>query len=154
MSTEAQDALLGGGGAPSASFLELGTTIRGKIVAIGQVQQREFKTNVPKVWSDGTPMMQSVITLETEQDDPDDNGYRRVFVKPAMAAAIREAVHKAGHDPKSPMEGGILAIRYSGDGPSPGSGMDGPKQFQAQFTPPVAKAQDAMMDGYDDSEPF
>lgn len=144
------NALLMGGGAPSASFLEIGTVHKGRITDLDTQQQHDFDTGRPKFWDDGKPAMQIVVTLATDERDPnqpDDDGLRRIFIKSAMTAAVREAVKKAGA--RGLGIGGVLAVKYTGDGEPKRKGGLPPKQYKATYEPPAAKTVDL-----DDEEPF
>ncbi|WP_406419992.1 hypothetical protein [Streptomyces sp. NBC_00842] len=136
----ANDFLMGGGGAPSASFPTPGTKIGGTITEPPTVQQqRDLKDGKPKFWDDGNPMMHLVVTIQTEQRDPtidEDNGMRRLFVKGQLKNAIAEAVRAAGAP--GLQVGGILDVAYTHDGPVSQRGFNPPKQYAARYTPAAA----------------
>ena len=132
--TDTLDSFLGGGGSPSAKFIDVGATVKGTVTAAEVVQQTEFGTGTPKTWDDGKPMMQAVITLSTDlrdDDIEDDDGTRRLFVKGQMQKAVREALKAAGV--KSLEIGGTLAVKYTGDGAPSKPGFNGPKLYAAQY---------------------
>jgi hypothetical protein len=133
------DAFLMGGGVPSASFLHIGDGVAGTITESPTLQQqRDFTSGEPKVWDDGNPMMQLVVTLQTDQYDEkieDDDGRRRIYVKNAMKKAIADAVRKAGA--KKLDVGGVLSVRYTADGEAAKKGINPPKLYTAQYTPPA-----------------
>src|SRR4249919_3805408 len=53
----ADDFLMGGGGAPSAKFESFGITVAGRITERPEVQQqRDIKNGEKKFWNDGNPM--------------------------------------------------------------------------------------------------
>lgn len=146
MTTDVNDFLMGGG-AVSAKFDQKGTMIQGEIVSSEVRQQTEYKTKEPMVWKDGSPRMQLVVTVQTaEFEDAEDDGRRRVFVKGAMAAAVRSAVLEAGE--RGIANGGKLAVKYTGDGIAEG-GMNPPKQYQVWYQPPVHQ-----QTGEGDENPF
>ena len=133
------DILNGGGGAPSFSFPTIGTVAKGTIVATDVTQQRDPATGKPKVWPDGNPMMQAVLTLQTDQRDPaveNDDGQRRLFVKGQMRDAVREALRQAGVNGVE--LGGLIAVQYVSDKPSDRPGLNAAKQYAAQYKPPAA----------------
>ena len=147
MSQSASDLIMGGGGAPSAKFPTVGTVIKGEIVDTAITQQRDFATGEPKFWKDGNPAMQAVVTVQTDQRDPeidDDDGQRRLFVSSkSMREAIRDAVRAVG---RSHLEvGGKLAVQYTGDGQAE-RGMNPPKLYAAKYEAPAG--------GIDLSDPF
>jgi len=125
----ANDLLNGGGGPAGFKFESIGDTAKGSITNLTTQQARDFKTQKPKTYEDGNPIMQIVITLR--QDDDEET---RVFVKPAMKAAIRDAVATSGADGLS--VGGRLAVRYTADEPPEQPGLNPKKLFTAQYEPP------------------
>ncbi|MGW6566478.1 hypothetical protein [Streptomyces sp. NPDC054975] len=138
----ADDFLMGGGGAPTAKFPVPQTTVTGRITQKPTVeQQRDIKTGDAKFWSDGNPMMQLVVTVQTELRDPtidEDDGRRRLFVKGVMKNAIADAVRVAGA--KGLEVGGTLAVTYTHDGVAKERGMSPPKQYTATYTPAAQAA--------------
>lgn len=136
----ADDFLLGGGGAPSAKFVTPGTVIAGRITQQPTVQQqRDIQTGEKKFWNDGNPMMQLVVTIQTDQRDPsisDDDGQRRLFIKGALQAAVADAVRTAG---ATGLEvGGHLTVTYTHDGTPKQRGFSAPKQYTATYMPAAA----------------
>lgn len=138
----ADDFLMGGGGAPTAKFPTPGTTVGGHITEKPTVeQQRDISTGDAKFWSDGNPMMQLVVTVQTTERDPeieDDDGRRRLFVKGQMKQAIADAVRAVGG--KGLEVGGTLTVTYSHDGEVKQRGFNPPKQYRAQYTPAATNA--------------
>lgn len=135
------NAFLMGGGAKSAKFTNPGDKVDGIITATEVTQQTDFKTGAPKNWDDGKPMMQLVITLQTEdREDPDDDGIRRLFCKgsvkrPTTLGAVRTAVTEAGV--KELAVGGRLQVVYTGDGEKSNPAMNAPKEYKAKYDPPA-----------------
>lgn len=124
-------------GVPSAKFPSIGTTVSGRIRAYEKTQQRDIDGN-PKSWDDGQPMWQIVFTLETDDRDPEiehDDGTRKVYAKAQMLNAIREAVRATGH--QGDLVGGMLAVKYTQDGPQKNRAYSAPKQYAAKFAPPA-----------------
>lgn len=127
------------GGSKSASFLEIGATLTGTISEPPVLQQqKDMKTGDLQVWPDGNPKMQLVVTLDTDQrdpEDPDDDGKRRLFVKSGLKAAVARAVRSAG---ATRLEvGGKLTVTYTGDGKQEKRGFNPPKQYSAEYVKPV-----------------
>jgi hypothetical protein len=140
--------LLMGGGAPSAKFPVVGTTVVGTITEQPEVQQvRDFSTGEPQFWNDGKPKQQIVVTLGTQERDPqinDDDGTRRIFVKGGMVKAVREAVKRSGA--KGLEVGGRLEVTYTGDGERKGN-LNAPKLYSASYTPAPAATADDVLNG-------
>ena len=138
--TDVNDILMGGGGAPTAKFPTIGTVHKGTIVDSTTSQQTDIDQN-PKFWPNGDKMMQAIITIQTDERDPDiddDDGKRRLFVKGQMQTAVREAVKAAGC--KGIAHGGTLAVQYSGDGTPSKPGLSAPKQYTAAYRAPEPTA--------------
>lgn len=128
-----------GEGVVSATFLQIGATTSGVISEAPEVrQQSDMASGEPKVWSNGDPMLQLVVTLQTEerrQDIEDDDGRRRIYIKSNMKNAVRDAVKKAGA--KQLLVGGKLAVRYVADGEVSQRGFNAPKMYQARYEAPA-----------------
>jgi hypothetical protein len=137
-----------GGGGKAAKFEQIGDTVEGIITHAEVSQQTSMETNEPLTWTDGSPRMQLVITLQTEQhDDDNDDGLRRIFAKggrfepqegtgTSMKDAVADAVKKAGS--KTLDEGGWLKVGHSGIGKKTNRGYSAPKLFRAQYKAPTA----------------
>lgn len=139
--TDANAFLMGGGG-KSAKFTTVGDKVDGEIINTEVTQQTDITDGSLKTWPDGNPMMQLVITLQTDdRDDDQDDGVRRVFAKGSArkatttVGAIRAAVQAAGA--KSLEVGGRLQLAYTGDGVAPKAGFNAPKEYAAKYTPPT-----------------
>lgn len=137
--TDANDLLMGGGAA-YASFLTVGTMHRGTITEIDVQQQTDIDGNL-KTWPKGDPMMMVVLTIATDERDPekpDDDGARRLFVKGAMHTAVRDAIKASG---ASGIDiGGQIAVKYDRDGTPKQNGYTPPKLYTAQYAPPSPAA--------------
>ncbi|MFV8127493.1 hypothetical protein [Streptomyces syringium] len=133
----ANDFLMGGGGAPSAKFPAPGTSFSGPITEQPVVeQQRDFQSGNPKFWDGGEPMLQLVVTIQTDLRDPavqDDNGKRRLYVKGQLKSAVQDAVRSSGA--RGLEVGGRLTVTYTHDGTASKPGFTPPKQFRAEYTP-------------------
>ena len=126
------------GGAPTATFHDIGTVHKGLIRSFEKSQQRDMETGAKKVWDDGSPMYQWIFTLETEERDPElvgDDGVRRIFAKAQMLGAIRGAIRQSGWSGN--IVGGTLAVKYDSDGTPKTRGYNPPKNYVAKFEPPV-----------------
>lgn len=148
---EALDWLMGAG-APSLSFKELGTSHEGVVRSYEKKQQSD-PTGALKTYDNGDPMYQLVVTLATEERDPenpDDDGLRRLYVKGNMLVALRDAIKRSQH--KGDIVGGTVGVKYVKDGQATRAGFTAPKEYAAKFTPPPAET---VTDGYGyDEEPF
>lgn len=136
----ADDFLMGGGGAPSAKFPTPGTIVGGRITEKPTVeQQRDIKTGEKKFWNDGNLMMQLVVTVQTDERDPqveEDDGRRRLFVKGQLKNAIADAVRTAGA--RGLEVGGTLTVTYTHDGLATQRGFNPPKQYAATYVAAAA----------------
>ena len=151
MSDEVNDFLMGTGGR-SASFKELNTRVWGEIVHSELRQQSKLGTGELLFWEDGKPRMQLVVTLQTsDQEDEEDDGVRKVYAKGNMLAAIRKAVVAAGARGIRP--GGKLVIQYTGDGEVKQRGFNAPKLYFAKYQPPVESVSIPDDGGDDDGAP-
>lgn len=133
MSYDEANSLLSGG-APVAKFPEIGTVVRGTVIDATTSQQTDIEQR-PRYFDNGDPMMQVVVTLQTDERDPnisEDDGSRRLFIKGQMLNAVRTALRNAGAKLEA---GGRLAVQYTGDG-TPKPGRTAPKLFTAQYQPP------------------
>lgn len=157
MTEDGMDLLLGG--APAAKFPEVGTVMKGKVLAQKKQQSKDMASGELKTWDDGSPMYEIVFTLATDERDPaveDDDGTRRLFARGQMLKAIGDALRKARWS--SSLVGGKLAVKYARDGEATRRGFSPPKVYAAMYEPPAAADEfDAMAgdDGYDDDQaPF
>lgn len=132
MSTIPSTADLLAGGAPSAKFPTPGTTVKGKVISAEVTQQTDFATGEVKTWDDGSPRLQIVLTVQTDERDPeitDDQGERRIFVKGQMLTALKQALRAVGARDITP--GDTIAVQYTGDGEAK-RGMNAPKLYAVQ----------------------
>ena len=132
------DDFLMGESVPSAKFPEIGATVSGTICEPPVVQQqRDYTTGELKFWSDGNPMMQLVVTLQTDERDPgivDDDGRRRVYVRGQLKRAVQRAVKTAGAPGLA--VGGQLTVTYARDGQPTNPRFNPPKEYTAVYNPP------------------
>jgi len=137
MTQEANELLMGGGGAKSAAFNAAGDSVTGFVVAIDARQATDIKTKMPATWPDGNKKMVSIITLQTEEhDDEDDDGQRAVWVPipSQIRTVIAEAVRKAGE--KSIEDGGKLRVKLERIDKPTRQGFNGQKIYSAQYRAP------------------
>ncbi|MGS2641701.1 hypothetical protein [Streptosporangium sp. G12] len=138
-----------GGGIPSAKFPFFGTTVSGTICAQPEVvQQTDPKDGSPKFWDDGRPRMQLVVTVQTEQRDPeiaDDDGRRKFYIKAKLQDAVRQAVRTSGA--RGLEVGGTLTITYVADGEKPRGAFSAPKLYTAVYAPPSVAASAEFLNG-------
>ena len=131
---DANDWLMSGG-VKATKFENVGDYVVGHIMRPPVMQQvRDINTRQPKYWDDGKPQLQMVVTLMTEErdpEDPDDDGQRCLYIKGQMQRAVADAVRKA----KAPglQVGGKLMVTYVGDGKPSGKGMNPPKLYDAKY---------------------
>lgn len=134
-------------GAPTLSFADAsmnGKWVKGRVVMVEKSQQRDMVTKAPKFYDEEKqrPMWQYVITLQTDQVDPgveDDDGTRRLFAKGQMIGAIAHALKKAGVTDTASAVGGMLAVRWNGNGEGK-PGLNPPKLYEAAYKPGDATA--------------
>ncbi|MDN5855127.1 MAG: hypothetical protein L0K86_20215 [Actinomycetia bacterium] len=146
----ASDFLLGSGaGGKSAKFPQIGATITGTIARGPEVKQQvDPDTGKPDTWDDGNPKWQIVVTLDTDERNPDidaDDGTRYLYVKgskkpesQSLHAAVASAVQGAG---ATELEvGGRLTVTYVGDGVKPSPTRTAPKKYSAVYVTAAAAA--------------
>lgn len=131
------DDFLMGGGVPSAKFPAIGHTVSGRITERPIVeQQRDYTTGDLKFWDDGKPQMQLVVTLATNERDPEnpeDDGTRRLYVKGQMKNVVASAVRATGA--RGLEVGGTLTVTYARDGQKTNPKFNAPKNFDAAYVP-------------------
>lgn len=96
--TTLADALQGGGQYIKWDEVGQGTVVGGRVTAVTMRQARKFESTDLAFWDDGTPQMQAVIEVQTdERRDADDDGRRSITInlwsgqKRALADACRAA---------------------------------------------------------------
>jgi hypothetical protein len=130
---------------PSAKFLKEGAVIVGKVVGVDMA-------TTPDIGSD-TETEKLVLAIEAtnvtnlERTDPENDKKDipctvgetyAVWVRPKsnMARAIAQAVRKANAE--EVVEGGTIAIQFTGEGEVRTKGHNAPKLFAAEYAAPVA----------------
>lgn len=138
----------------SAAFKAIGTVVTGTITEEPVlVQQTEFGNGTPKVDKNGRPIMQMIVSVQTDlrswdgaikpptdengipKPPSDDTGLRTLWVKFKLRDAIADALRKAGA--KGLAVGGKLAVAYTADSTFNGFSV---KEYQAKYEAPVATA--------------
>ena len=145
--SDVNDFLFGGGG-KAAKFEALGDMVSGTITDCKISQQTSMEDNTPLTWSDGSPRMQLVVTLQTDEKvDGEDDGVRRIYAKggnfevaegsgKSMKDAIGEAVKAAGA--KSLEEGAKLSVAHTGLAKKVNRGYSAAKLYKAKYEAPKA----------------
>lgn len=110
--------LLMGGGIPAAKFPTIGTVVKGTVKNWETTQQTDFDTGKPLFWDDGKPRLQVVITIQTDERDPEvehDDGLRKLYVKGQMQKAVSGAIRAAG---RPGLEvGAQIAVQFNSEEP-------------------------------------
>ena len=126
------------------AFHEPGDSVTGTVVDVVETERTDLEGNVRRFpnkedGSPGNPMMQWVITVQTDlAEDEEDDGLRRLFVYGARTGkgsfgAICTACAEAG----AALEpGGVLSLTYTGVGTPSKRGYNPPKEYEASYTPP------------------
>ncbi|MEO6627899.1 MAG: hypothetical protein ABIP03_04955 [Aquihabitans sp.] len=155
MNTVDANAFLLEGGARSAKFETPGDKITGKVVSAEVAQQTDISDNTPKTWDNGDPMMQLIVTLQTDLDEgDDDDGKRRLYLKgsknkaTSSLGAVKAAIKNAGAPGIA--EGGTLSMAYTGDGEVTKRGFNAPKEYAAKYTAPAPVDKEAVDDIFGD----
>jgi hypothetical protein len=138
---------------------DMGDEIEGTIVAAKRVQQTDFQTKEPLTWSNGDPRMQTVIELQTDlRDGDDDDGVRSIWLKGGNnfevaqgkgfsgERALAEAAKAAGV--KDIDEGATLRVKCSGLAKPTTRGFQPAKLYVMELTP--GKASVPVSDLFDD----
>lgn len=126
------------GGGTYAKFSEPGDVCSGVIVTEPRVvQQNDYDTGKPAFYEDGNPMMQCIVTVQTDERDPDkedDDGKRDIYIKGQLKYAVSQALKAAGS--KAPKVGGLFTVTYTHDGERTSPKKKPPKQYVATYVPP------------------
>ena len=130
--------------APSFKFDTIGATVTGTVKNAQVIQKRNFDTGQPEFWSDGKPVEQIRILLDTalrDPADPEDDGTRAIYIKGwgDQLRALQSAIRAAGATDVLP--GGTFTATYTGDGQVK-QGQRGfpPKVYQYAYRAPSATA--------------
>ena len=145
------------GGSKSFKFDEIGDKCVGEIAGIERRQQTDFSDGHGLTWDDGSPRMQTVITVQTNADDGnDDDGVRTVWLKGGRNFEISEGSGQSGESALFDAaggrggvleEGGQIAIQFTGRSKPTQRGYQPAKLYEIQYKAPVASiAADDLFD--------
>lgn len=133
------------GGAPGQLFPKVGYKWGGTLIAAESSQKTDMETQEPKVWADGKPQMQLVLTLQGEPtgfkyegqqydkvEIDDDDGVRRLFLSGNKLKALKDALRVA----KAKLEiGGYFEMTREKDGEAPKKGYARRQNYSGVWTP-------------------
>jgi hypothetical protein len=103
----------------SFKFATIGASVTGTITSATVVQKKDFDSGEPEVWSDGQPVQQVKVSLQTtlrDAGDPEDDGIRNIYIKGwgEQLKELRNAIKAAG---AGDLEiGGTFTATYTSDG--------------------------------------
>ena len=148
----AKDLLNDRTGGKSAKFDTIGRTYTGRVLSATSRQHTDYMTNEPGVWNDGSPQLQLVITLATDErepGDPADDGHRSIYIK--WWGVFRDELIKALEASGQAMGsrevevGATLTATYARDAPSKQGSPT--KVIEYVYTPPNKSAVGGMLNG-------
>lgn len=133
----------------AAKFDNIGDRIEGVIVSAEEKPQTDIETGEIKRWSDGKPIQQWVIAVQTDlRDGDDDDGVRVLYAKggrfdaaSGSGQSMMEAI-KGAASGKPIEEGGTLTVMYSGQGKKKNAAYAAPKLYKAKYAAPALKTVD------------
>lgn len=118
---------------------KIGDSISGTISAISLRQTRDFRTNKPEAWEDGSPKQQLVIVVDSTEleSDKGDDGKRSLYVKwwGVQRKAFAKAITADGAE--QPVIGGELTATFVGEEPSKEKGFDPTKLYEYSYVEPT-----------------
>lgn len=137
------------GGSTSWKPENIGDSITGTINSIKRVQQTDFTTGEPLEWSDGSPRLQTVIELQTNESvNGDDDGIRSVWLKGGRNYEAAEGKGKSGEVAlaEAAKDAGVtsidehakLQIAMTGRSKPTTRGYQPAKLYTMKYTAPVA----------------
>jgi hypothetical protein len=130
---------LSSGGPKALAFATPGTSHTGTVVGDPKESQQMSPDGELKTWRDGNPMMQLVVTIDTgKQEDEEDDGLRRLFIKGQLRKAFQTALSEAGAEELLP--GGNVTVTYTHDGERSNPAYSPPKQYAVVYVPPKASS--------------
>lgn len=136
-------------GGNAAKFENLGDKHAGRIVSFDERQQTDPRTQEPRFFQSGAPMMVQLINLEEEDGEVVTLFARKGNFEIAqgsgesMLNAIGTAVRKAGANACT--VGGQLAVQHTGLGKAK-PGMNPPRLYTAQYIPPKPQTESIPME--------
>lgn len=117
--------------AKSGSFVEKGQKYAGTVTADGtERQQKDYDSDLPLFWTasgkrttenTGEPVLQYVVTVDTGVIDPtvpDDDGWRAIFFKGQMLAALKAELRKVRAAKNGVLEGDFLSVEWFDEKPT------------------------------------
>jgi hypothetical protein len=152
MSESVLDIMSGGVKAPGAfnKYSQIGDTISGVIESVEVWDVRDFQTQQPQTWDDGSVQKQLRILFQADAgtwapQGEDDTGMRAHYVKAwnPHLKSLRDGLAAVGE--KEPKPGGWISIRYDHDQPNK-SGYD-TKIYVYQYQPPASDAANLLGGG-------
>ena len=143
------------GGVRAAKFENVGDFVQGAILSSEVRDQTDIQTGEVKRFKNGDPMRQVVITIMTDpmvQEDDEDDGLRRIYVKSQMTSALRDACRLAGV--RGPADGGKIRVTFVGTKPPTTRGFSPTKLYEIKYREPERRAdlEDAGLD--EEAAPF
>lgn len=132
-------------GGKAFPFEKLNDVVIGEVISAEVRQQTDVDTGEKLTWTDGSPRLQLVITLQTSlRNSDDDDGVRQIFAKggshevasgegQAMKPAIAQAVRDGGGTGINP--GDQLAVAWTGEGVKKNRAFNAPKLYTASWKP-------------------
>lgn len=101
----------------------LGHVVSGPIIDARERQSTDFATKAPEFWDDGSPKMQIVVTIQTDQRvDSDDDGARSIYIKSwgLDKIALVQAIHNGGFSKASEglAAGNVFTAKFASTQPS------------------------------------
>lgn len=110
-------------------FEEPGAFVHGTVVDKLVQQKRDFDTGDPKYNDDGSPALEPLVILKTE------DGLLTLYLSSwRLAKEVGLAVRAAGQ--RRMQRGGSLAVRFTGYGEPYKKGAQPPKEYEAAYDPP------------------
>lgn len=128
----------------SCKFKTPGETHTGVITEISdRMPVTKYGTTDPDYWPDGSPKQQVVITLATDErdpEDPNDTGERSLWVTESRkAGTILAAIIQATSQANAKLEiGGTLSVSFTGHDPNSKNPAQPRKLYAATYQPPAA----------------
>lgn len=128
----------------SCKFKTPGETHTGVITEISdRMPVTKYGTTDPDYWPDGSPKQQVVITLATDErdpEDPNDTGERSLWVTESRkAGTILAAIIQATRQANAKLEiGGTLSVSFTGHDPNSKNPAQPRKLYAATYQPPAA----------------
>lgn len=128
----------------SCKFKTPGETHTGVITEISdRMPVTKYGTTDPDYWPDGSPKQQVVITLATDErdpEDPNDSGERSLWVTESRkAGTILAAIIQATRQANAKLEiGGTLSVSFTGHDPNSKNPAQPRKLYAATYQPPAA----------------